>query len=159
MRKTFFLTLAILLGLVRESSAQQLTGTVYQDNRTSIVQEFYFDQAFSSGGWNGKYVQPSTTLRFQFGPQLSSETVYFVYLPVSKDAAVQQFLDRSKLEYMISKCLRLGLGYRGYKYGDESWRHNPFFVANLFKGSNGLELWFEEPKEGTKLQFIYKNRF
>lgn len=158
MRKTFILTLVIFSGFIRESSAQ-FSGTVYEDNRASVVQEFYFDQVFSTSGWNGKYVQSSTTFRFQFAPQLTSETVYFVYLPVSRDVAIQQFLDRSRFEYILSKSLRVSAGYRGYKYGDENWRHTPFLAANLSKGDSDLELWLEEPRKGAKLQLNYKTRF
>lgn len=119
-------------------------GAVIHDSKHfTLIHEGYLDRAQGSKSLSATYYQPWSLIAYKLNDRVSGKTVYFPYLPLNKPARIQHVLECSQLEYDF-KHFRMGAGYGGYKYGEESWQHKPYVTWTLKAGALGkLELWLQ----------------
>jgi hypothetical protein len=129
--------------------------TLHNGKRLTLTEELYFVQAFGPAAKSARYLWPWTMLQFRFTPKFTNETVYFPYLPLNNSARIQHVLERSKLEYALTKSWQVGAGYAGYKYGESEWQHKPFLTATLSTHVGAFELWLQKMPGGAQVQLRY----
>jgi len=129
--------------------------TLYNGERVTLSETFYFVQALGSAAGSARYLWPLTNLQFRFAPKLTSETLYWPYVPLNDSARIQHVLERSKLEYAISKRWNAGVGYGGYKYGDSEWEHKPFLTSTISTKAGAFEFWLQKMPDGAQVQLRY----
>jgi hypothetical protein len=130
--------------------------TLLNSKSISMVEELYFVQATGPAAKSARYLWPWTMLQVRFTPKLSSETVYFLYVPLSRSARVQQVLERSKIEYSFNRFLKSGLGYGGYKFGETEWQNKPFITSTFSTRAGEFEVWLQKLPAGAQLQLRYQ---
>jgi hypothetical protein len=129
--------------------------TLINGKHLTLTEELYFVQALGPAAKSARYVWPWTMLQIHFTPKLSSETVYFPYVPLNNSATIQHVLERSKLEYAVRASWKVGAGYGGYKYGDSEWQHNPFLTTTLSTRAGAFEFWLQKTPGSAQLQLRY----
>lgn len=129
--------------------------TLVDSNRVTLIEELYFDQAFGPDAKNARYLQPWTLFQFRFAPKVMSEIVCFPYLPLNRSARVQYVLEHAKLEYSLAKNWKVGGGYGGYKYGNDSWQHKPLLTTTLSTRAGEFEFWLQKMPNGAQVQLRY----
>jgi hypothetical protein len=130
--------------------------TLLHNQRVTLIEELYFDQALGLAAQSARYLQPWTMLQFRFTRKLTNETVYFPYLPLNKSARIQHVLERSKFEYAFAKRWKAGVGYGGYKYGDLEWQHKPFLTTTFSTRAGAFEFWLQKMPGGAQVQLRYE---
>jgi len=127
-------------------------------NRKSItwIEELYFVQTAGPAAHSARYLWPWTMLQVRFTPKLASETVYFFYAPLNDSARIQHVIDRSKVEYRLSRSWKIGAGYSGYKFADMDWQNKPFLTATLSTRVGAFEVWLQKVTAGAQLQLRYQ---
>ena len=129
--------------------------SLHDSKRATLIEELYFVQASGPAAKGAKYLWPWTMLQLQFTPKLTSESVYFPYVPLNSSARIQHVLERSKLEYVLSEHWKVGAGYGGYKYGGSDWQHKPFLTATVSTRAGAFEFWLQRMPSGAQVQLRY----
>ena len=135
-------------------------GEIVRTDRLTVVEEGLLDK--SDGRFSGGelFLLPWTLVSYRFSKNVSSETVYFPYLPLTSGGRVQHLLERAKVEYSFTH-VKVGGGYAAYRFGDAPWLHKPFVTATLKAGRFGnVELWLQRlPGNHATIQIRYANAF
>jgi hypothetical protein len=129
--------------------------TLVERKKLMLAEELYFVQATGPAAGSARYLWPWTLLQLHFTPKFGSETVYFPYLPLNRPARVQHVLDRSKFEYALTKSVKIGAGYAGYKYGDLPWQSRPFLTTTVSTRAGAFEFWLQRMPDGAQAQIRY----
>ena len=125
---------------------------LYDGKKATLTGELYFSQAIGPAAHNACYLQPWTLLKIRPTPKITSETSYFAYLPLNQPARVQHVFERSKVEYILDKTWKAGIGYGGYKYAEHQWQNKPFVTATVSTGVGSLEVWLQKVPGGAQIQ-------
>lgn len=130
--------------------------TLYNGPKVTWVGELYFAQATGSVAQRARYLWPWTLVDVRFTPLLTSEVVYFPYIPLNRSAHFQQVLERAKLEYAPGKAWKFGAGYGGYRFSDLPWQNRPFVTTTLSTRAGSFELWLQKMPGGAQVQLRYQ---
>lgn len=129
--------------------------TLHDSKKLTVVEELYFDQAIGPAAKSAQYLWPWTLVDIRFTPKLTSEVVYFPYLPLNQSARIQHVLERAKVEYAINKMWKVGGGYAGYKYGDNRWQNKPLITTTVSTRAGAFEIWVQKMPGGAQVQVRY----
>ena len=129
--------------------------TLYHSDRATIAEELYFDQAVGPDAKSARYLQPWTLVDLNITKKLTTETVYFPYLPLNQSARIQHVLERAKVEYQVAKHVKVGGGYAGYKYGDGEWQSKPMIATTVSTKAGSFEFWLQKMPGGGQVQIRY----
>jgi hypothetical protein len=96
-------------------------------------------------------------VQVNFSKKLTSETVYFPYLPLNHTATIQHVLEHAKVEYRIGHRWKVGVGYALYKFGNEPRQDKPFVtVTRETERWGAVELWpYQKIPTGAQMQLRY----
>lgn len=130
--------------------------TLVNGKKLSLVGELYFVQATGPAAMSARYLWPWTMLQVRFTPKLSSETVYFFYVPLNNSARIQQVLERSKVEYSFNRLWKAGVGYGGYKFAETEWQNKPFITSTFSTRAGDFEVWLQRLPGGAQVQLRYQ---
>lgn len=130
--------------------------TLYNSDKVTWVEELYFAQAVGSAAQHARYLWPWTLVDVRFTPRLSSEIVYFPYVPLNRAAHVQHVLERAKAEYAPTRTWKFGAGYGAYQFSGQAWQHKPFITTTLSTTVGSFELWLQKMPEGGQVQLRYQ---
>ncbi len=129
--------------------------TLYNSKKVTWAEELYFVQATGPAAKRARYLWPWTLVDIRFTPKLTSEIVYFPYVPLNHSARIQHVLERAKLEYALNKTWKMGGGYGAYKYGGQSWQNKPFITVTRNTGFGSFEFWLQKMPGGAQVQVRY----
>ena len=129
--------------------------TLYDGKKLMMAEELYFVQATGSAAKSARYLWPWTIMQIHITPKFSNETVYFPYLPLNQPARIQHVLERSKFEYSLTKSVKVGAGYAGYKYGENQWQNRPMATSTISTRVGAFEFWLQKVPGGTQAQIRY----
>ena len=129
--------------------------TLHSGEKLTLVEEFYFDQDLGPAGRGARYFWPWTLVDFRFTPKLTSEVVYFPYVPLNKSARIQHVLERAKVEYALNGRWKVGAGYGGYKFAGDEWQNRPFITTTVSTRAGSMEFWLQRMPGGAQLQLRY----
>ncbi len=118
-------------------------------------QELLYVQATGPTAGSAAYLQPWSMLRFRFTPQLTSETVYFLYFPLNDSARFHQVIERAKLEYALKKRWKVGAGYAGARHVAGRWVNKPFITTTVSTRVGAFEFWLQKIPAGEQVQLRY----
>lgn len=127
--------------------------TLYHSDRVTIAEELYFVQATGANAKSARYLWPWTLVDFNITPKLTTETVYFPYIPLNQPGRVQQVLERAKVEYHLAKNWKVGGGYAMYKFGDNPHEDKPMITVTKSTKAGSLEIWLQKMPGGGQIQF------
>lgn len=130
--------------------------TFWSGKWATLVEELYFDQATGPASKSARYVQPWTLIDCRFSSKLTSEVVYFPYLPLNRSARIQHVLERAKVEYALTQGWKIGAGYAGYKYGDYQWQNRPLLTTTVSIRAGSFEFWLQKLPGGGQVQMRYQ---
>ena len=130
--------------------------TMLQSKNFSLANGCYFDAAVGPAANNTMYLLPWAYVTYQLTSKIGGETYYFPYVPINRSGTLQHLLERAKLEYSWAH-FKLGLGYSGYKAGNDPWQNRPFITGTLRGGKLGnFEIWLQRlPENKPQLQLRY----
>jgi hypothetical protein len=130
--------------------------TLFHSDRATIATELYFDQATGPDAHSARYFQVWTLVDFNLTSKVSTETVYFPYIPLNQSARVQHVIERAKIEYHLGKNWKVGGGYAAYQYGEGDWQNKPMLtVTRSTKSLGSLETWLQKMPGGAQVQLRY----
>jgi hypothetical protein len=131
--------------------------TLVESSKATVVGELYYLQAAGQASGSAKYVQPWVLVALRPAKRISSEMVYFPYVPLTSSARLQHVLERAKVEYAINNYLKMGAGYGAYQMRGSEWQHKPFVTATVSPPRVGdIEFWVQRvPGNGVQLQVRY----
>lgn len=129
--------------------------TLLDSKRATLIEELYFVQAVGSAAESARYLWPWTMLQLRLTTKLTSETLYFPYIPLNASGRIQHVLERSKLEYGIHKDWKIGAGYAGYKFANLPWQQMPFIATTISTRVGAFELWLQKRQNGGQIQLRY----
>ena len=122
--------------------------TLYDGKHGSLIEELYFDQAFGPAAKSARYLQVFTAASLKLTAKWTVSGVYFPYLPINRTARIQHVLENVKIERSV-KAWKVGLGYGGYKYGNDKWQSKPFVTVTR----GPVEIWpFQKMPGGGQVQ-------
>ena len=130
-------------------------GTLYQSRRTMIAEELYFVQATGPNAKSARYLWPWTLVDFAITPKLTTEAVYFPYVPLNKSAQLQHVIERAKVEYAFAKNWKVGGGYAAYKADGGDWQNKPMLTTTVKTKAGSFELWLQKMPGGGQVQCRY----
>jgi hypothetical protein len=129
--------------------------TLYHSDKATIAEELYFVQATGPDSKGARYLWPWTLVDFNLSKKLTTETVYFPYIPLNKSARVQHVIERAKVEYHVAKNWKVGGGYATYKFGGGDWQNKPMITTTYATKAGSLEVWLQKMPGGGQVQFRY----
>ncbi|HZI21845.1 MAG TPA: hypothetical protein VFD76_04990 [Gemmatimonadales bacterium] len=132
--------------------------TLYNGKQVTWVEELYFVQATGPAARSARYLWPWTLVDVRFTSQLTSEVVYFPYVPLNGSAHIQHVLERAKAEYAPSHAWKLGAGYGAYQYGGQPWQNRPFVTTTFSTSVGAFEFWVQKLPGGAQVQVRYQRR-
>ena len=134
--------------------------TFVRTPKAMVVGEAYYLQAFGSASRSEKYVLPWVLVALRLTERVSSETVYFPYVPLTAAGQFQHVLERSKIEYSVGR-VKVGGGYGAYDSTGIEWQHRPFVTATVSPPRLGdFEVWLQRlPGRGVQVQIRYQRVF
>jgi opacity protein-like surface antigen len=132
--------------------------TLYDGKWLTLTGELYFAQASGPAAHNdnARYLWPWALFQYRLSDQVGGKVVYFPCLPPNGSATIQYILGRTKVEYKVSNLWRFGLGYSGYKFGDQNWQHEPFLTTTFNTSLGKLELWLQRLSGNSQVQIRYQ---
>lgn len=129
--------------------------TLIENKFAEWEQEVEFVQATGPAAGSARYLQPWSMLRLRFVPRLSSEIVYFSYLPLNKTAGFHQVIERAKTEYRIQKHWKIGAGYAGADIPGGPWINKPFLTTTISSAAGDFEFWLQKIPSGAQIELRY----
>lgn len=130
--------------------------TLYDSKKITLMEELYFVQATGPAAKSARYLWPWTLVDIRFTPKLTSETVYFPYVPLNSSATMQHVIERAKIEYAFNNTWKLGGGYGGYKSGNDQWQNKPLITTTVSTRAGAFEFWLQKmPGHGAQVQVRY----
>jgi hypothetical protein len=129
--------------------------TLYDGKFVVWDQELLYLQATGPAARSASYLQPWSMVRVQFAPKLTSETVYFLYLPLNDTARFHQVIERAKLEYALKKRWKMGAGYAGTKPVGGRWLNKPFLTTTISTKAGAFEFWLQKIPGGEQVEMRY----
>jgi hypothetical protein len=99
---------------------------------------------------------PFTIFTLRPWNKVSWETSYFTYIPTGSHGTLQHVLERSKLEYRLTKRFSAGGGYAGYGASGE-WDHKPFVSGTYHPW--GLEVRVDKIPRDWQVQLRFARSF
>jgi hypothetical protein len=130
--------------------------TLHKSKTVTWLEELYFAQATGSAANSARYLWPWTLVDVRFTSQLTSEVVYFPYVPLNHSAHFQHVLERAKVEYAPSRTWKFGAGYGAYQYGGQPWQHKPFVTTTISTKVGSFESWLQKMPGGGQVQLRYQ---
>jgi hypothetical protein len=131
-------------------------GRTLIDNKIATWdQELLYVQATGPTAGSAGYLQPWSMLRVRFTPKLTSETVYFPYLPLNDPARFHQVIERAKLEYALKKRWKVGAGYAGTKPVGGRCANKPFLTTTVSTKAGAFEFWLQKIPAGVQVEIRY----
>ncbi|HYF05595.1 MAG TPA: hypothetical protein VEA59_05480 [Patescibacteria group bacterium] len=128
---------------------------LYSSERHLLIGELYFFAATGPAANGALYLQPWVYAKYGFTEKLSLQASYFPYIPVNSAGTVQHVLEHIKLERRVKKVW-LGVGYEGYKFGEQDWQNFPFGSAAFTVPKFGnMEVWGQHVPGGFRVQLRY----
>ncbi len=133
---------------------------LHNSKHLTVVEEGYVNQTTGPASGGALYFMPWTLVSYHPTSKITSETVYFPYLPLNKTGRIQHVLERSKLEYDFPR-FKVGAGYGAYRFGDGEWQSKPFVTSTIKAGRVGsVELWLQKmPEHHFQVQVRYVRVF
>ncbi|HXC31373.1 MAG TPA: hypothetical protein VNZ56_02810 [Verrucomicrobiae bacterium] len=129
--------------------------TLIENKFAEWEQELEFVQATGPAAGSARYLQPWSMLRLRFAPKLSSEIVYFSYLPLNKTAGFHQVIERAKAEYRVQKHWKIGAGYAGADVPGGPWINKPFLTTTISSAAGDFEFWLQKIPYGAQVELRY----
>jgi len=130
--------------------------TLSNSKTITWVEELYFAQAVGSAAQSARYLWPWTLVDVRFSPRLTSEVVYFPYVPLNRSAHFQHVLERAKVEFATSRAWKFGAGYGAYQFTGQSWQNKPFVTTTANTRVGSFELWLQKMPGGGQVQLRYQ---
>jgi hypothetical protein len=131
-------------------------GRALVDNKIATWdQELLYVQAMGPAAASARYLQPWSMVRVRFTPKFTSETVYFLYLPLNDPARFHQVIERAKLEYAVKKRWKIGAGYAGSKPVGGHWANKPFLTTTVSTKAGAFEFWLQKIPAGEQVEIRY----
>lgn len=130
--------------------------TVYNGEHVTWVEELYLVQAIGAAAQRARYLWPWTLVDIRFAPWLSSEIVYFPYVPLNRAAHFQHVLERAKVELAPSRRWKFGVGYGAYQFAGLAWQSRPFVTTTVNTEVGSLEFWLQKMPGGGQVQVRYQ---
>jgi hypothetical protein len=128
--------------------------TLIENKFAEWEQEVEFVQATGPAAGSARYLQPWSMLRLRFTPRVTSEIVYFSYLPLNKTATFHQVVERAKVEYRVQKHWKIGAGYAGADPGGP-WINKPFLTTTVSSAAGDFEFWLQRIPSGAQIELRY----
>ena len=128
--------------------------TLIENKFAEWEQEVEFVQATGSAAGSARYLQPWSMLRLRFTPRVTSEIVYFSYLPLNKTATFHQVVERAKVEYRVQKHWKIGAGYAGADPAGP-WINKPFLTTTVSSAAGEFEFWLQRIPSGAQIELRY----
>jgi hypothetical protein len=129
--------------------------TLYDGRFATWDQELLYLQATGPAARSASYLQPWSMLRVQLAPKLTSEMVYFLYLPLNDTARFHQVIERAKLEYALENRWKIGAGYAGTKPVGGRWLNKPFLTMTISTKAGAFEFWLQKISGGEQVEARY----
>lgn len=129
--------------------------TLIDRQRISWEQEMLYVQAFGQAAHSARYLQPWSLLRIEFTPKLTSETSYFLYIPLNSPAQLHHVLERAKVEYSVTNRWKVGAGYAALKFAGSSLQNKPFLTTTVLTKEGAFEFWLQHIPGGGQVQLRY----
>jgi hypothetical protein len=129
--------------------------TLYDSKIATWDQELEYVQATGPAARSAAYLQPWSMLSVRFTPKFTSETVYFLYLPLNGPARFHQVIERAKFEYAVKKHWKLGVGYAGTKPVGGRWANKPFITTTISTKAGAFEFWLQKIPAGEQVEVRY----
>ena len=130
--------------------------TLFNSKQVTWVGELYLAQAVGSAAQSARYLWPWTLVDVRFTPRLTSEIVYFPYIPLNSAAHFQHVLERAKIEFAPSTVWKFGAGYGAYQYTGQAWQNKPFVTTTFTTRVGAFELWLQKMPGGSQMQVRYQ---
>lgn len=128
---------------------------LFDTKYASFDQELLYVGTTGSAAGRAKYLQPWSMLRVRFTPKLTSETVYFAYLPVNNAAKFHQVIERAKFEYAVKRRWKVGAGYAGVQFAGAGWIHKPLLTTTVATKAGAFEFWLQKIPGGAGVELRY----
>jgi hypothetical protein len=129
--------------------------TLIENKFVEWEQELEFVQATGPAAGSARYLQPWSMLRLRYTPRVTSEIVYFPYLPLNKTAGFHQVLERAKTEYRVQKHWKIGAGYAGKDQPGTRWINKPFLTTTISSPAGDFEFWLQRIPNGAQVELRY----
>jgi hypothetical protein len=129
--------------------------TLYDSKFATWDQELLYLQAIGPAARSAAYLQPWSMLRVRFTPKFTSETVYFLYLPLNDSARFHQVIERAKIEYHLKKRWKIGAGYAGTKPVGGRWTNKPLITTTVSTRAGAFEFWLQKIPSGAQVEVRY----
>jgi hypothetical protein len=134
--------------------------TLFNSSKLTVVGVSYYVHAAGSASAGAKYLMPWGLAAYRPWRNISGETVYFLYLPLTDAATLQHVIERAKLEYGWRR-LKAGGGYGAYQRRGAEWQHRPFVTFTVSPPKVGdVEVWLQRtPQGGAQVQLRFQRGF
>jgi len=119
-------------------------------------EELYAMQEAGASTHNQRTLMVWTQLDFHLTPRLTGQAIVYPSVPLDRAARWGFDTDRAKLEYQLTRSLRIGPGYSSTDCGGSSWQNRPFLTTTVSTRSGSYEFWLERMAGGTQVQFRYQ---
>jgi len=129
--------------------------TLIENKIATWDQELLYVQATGPAAKSARYLQPWSMLRLRYTPKWRSEFVYFAYFPLSDSAHIHHVIERAKLEYVLKKPWKVGVGYAGVKYPGVAWVNKPFLTTTVSTRAGAFEFWLQRIPAGAQVEIRY----
>jgi hypothetical protein len=129
--------------------------TLIQRKRVTWEQEMLYVQAFGQAAHDARYLQPWSLLDVQFTRKVSSETSYFLYIPLNNPAQLHHVLERAKVEYAVASHWKIGAGYAALKFAASPLQNKPLVTTTWLTKAGSFELWLQRIPAGVQVQLRY----
>jgi hypothetical protein len=133
--------------------------TLISAKHFTISGEMYVGSSSGSKAKGEFYFMPFVSATFR-GGKFAGEIATFPYIPLNSAGKYQFVLERAKIDYGLSKFLKMGVGYGAYWSENGKWLNKPFFYPGIKMGKLGeLELWLQEIPSTARIFVRYKKVF
>jgi len=129
--------------------------TFINGKRVALVGEGYFVQDAGSAAHSARYLWANPLLDVRVARKLAWQSSYFVYVPIDHAAYFQQLIDRSKLEYAITRRVTAGGGYGAYQKSGDLWQNQPFGTVTFLTRAGSMEFWIQHMPQGSQVEARY----
>ena len=116
-------------------------GQLIRRKRFVLTEEGYYVQATGPKAKGAGYALFWTKAETKLTKRLSNDTVWFIYVPLRGDANTHWVIDRARLNYDLTRKLRVSVGFAGSKYVGRPMADKPFADLAYRSHMGTLEFW------------------
>ena len=120
------------------------------------TEELYAVQEAGSATQNQRMLMLWTQLDLHLSPRLTGQTIVYPTVPLDRAARWGFDTDRAKLEYKLTRNMKIGPGYSSTDCSGGNWQNRPFLTTTISTGSGSYEFWLERMAGGAQIQLRYQ---